>query len=156
MKTAATGLTGIALLAFAAPAGAATGTKYVGKTSTGHKITLTVQKNGLVSKLVAGIGISCLPIQGGGNPLAGAEVYAFRSTEIKVQEPHNRFTFMAKPAFHYGEVTMNNELWLKKRGNTISGRMRRQYSFLIPKYPIGTFAIYSCLGGGKFKAKAQR
>jgi hypothetical protein len=28
------------------------------------------------------------------------------------------------------------------------------YSFLIPKYPIGTFAVYSCLGGGTFKATA--
>jgi hypothetical protein len=33
--------------------------------------------------------------------------------------------------------------------------MRLQYSFLIPKYPIGTFTIYSCLGGGTFKAKTR-
>src|SRR3712207_8074740 len=40
-------------------------------------------------------------------------------------------------------------LWIKKRGNTITGRMRQQYQFLVPKYPIGTFSIYSCLGGAK-------
>jgi hypothetical protein len=34
--------------------------------------------------------------------------------------------------------------------------MRLQYQFLIPKYPPGTFVIYSCLGGAKFKAKAVR
>jgi hypothetical protein len=33
--------------------------------------------------------------------------------------------------------------------------MRLQYSFLIPKYPIGTFTVYSCLGGGTFQARAQ-
>ena len=69
---------------------------------------------------------------------------------------HNRFTFMAKPAFHYNEVTMNHDLWVKRRGKRMSGRMRLQYSFLIPKYPIGTFVTYSCLGGAKFKAQAKR
>jgi hypothetical protein len=70
--------------------------------------------------------------------------------------PHLSYSFMEKPAFHYNEVTMKNDLWLKRRGKrTITGRMRLQYSFLIPKYPIGTFTIYSCLGGGTFKAKAR-
>jgi hypothetical protein len=34
--------------------------------------------------------------------------------------------------------------------------MRWQYEFLIPKYPIGTFAIYSCLGEATFAAKPKR
>ena len=34
--------------------------------------------------------------------------------------------------------------------------MRQQYEFMISKFPIGTFSIYSCLGGAKFTAKAQR
>ena len=52
---------------------------------------------------------------------------------------------------------MQNDLWPKRSGKpTISGRMRLQYSSLVPKYPIGTFATYSCLGGGTFKAKARR
>ena len=60
---------------------------------------------------------------------------------------------MWKPAFHYNEVKMNHELWLTKRPDgVIKGRMRLQYQFLIPKYPIGTFSIYSCLGGAKFRA----
>jgi hypothetical protein len=33
------------------------------------------------------------------------------------------------------------------------GKLRWQYEFLIPKYPIGTFSIYSCLGEGTFTAK---
>ena len=34
----------------------------------------------------------------------------------------------------------------KFRNGTIRGSLRWQYEFLIPKYPIGTFSIYSCLG----------
>ena len=35
---------------------------------------------------------------------------------------------------------MMNDLWLKRRAKRkITGRMRLRYSFLIPKYPIGTF-----------------
>ena len=127
--------------------------KYTGKTSSGHKITFTVDR-GRVHDLTAGIRMSCVPIQGGGMPIGGSEVFGFRgSVPLKV---HNRYTFMEKPAFHYSEVTMNNDLWLKRRGKrTITGRMRLQYSFLIPKYPPGTFATYSCLGGAKFKARLR-
>ena len=154
MKKTITAMTAIAVLALAAPAGAAKGTKYVGKTSSGHKVTFTVKKNGKIPTFVAGIRISCLPIQGGGRPFVGAEVFGFRSTVVRVNR-HHSFSFSGKPAFHYNEVTMKNDLWSKRRGSTITGRMRRQYSFLVPKYPIGTFSIYSCLGGGTFKAKAK-
>ena len=34
--------------------------------------------------------------------------------------------------------------------------MRLQYQFLVSKFPIGTFSIYSCLGGDTFKATARR
>lgn len=153
MKKAITPLTVIALLALAAPAGAAKAVTYKGKTSSGHKVTYQV-KNGRIHDLTAGIRMSCIPIQGGGMPTGGAEVFGFRgSLHVK---PHLRYSFMEKPAFHYSEVTMKNDLWLRQRGKrTITGRMRLQYSFLIPKYPIGTFTIYSCLGGGTFKAKAR-
>lgn len=51
---------------------------------------------------------------------------------------------------------MNNDLWLKRRGpRAITGWMRLQYPFLIPKYPPGTFATYSCFGGAKFKPGAR-
>ena len=42
------------------------------------------------------------------------------------------------------------------RNGTISGAIRVQYSFLIPKYPIPSFAIYSCLGNMKFTARPVR
>ena len=63
---------------------------------------------------------------------------------------------MGKPAFHYNEVTMKHDLWVTRgAGGRLNGKMRLQYSFLIPKYPIGTFTIYSCLGGATFKAQPR-
>jgi hypothetical protein len=62
-----------------------------------------------------------------------------------------------KPAFYYNEVTANFRFTTKKlRNGTIKGQMRWQYEFLIPKYPIGTFSIYSCLGEATFQAKPAR
>jgi hypothetical protein len=152
MKKTVAPLTVIALLALAAPASAGKVANYKGKTSSGHKVTFQV-KSGRIHDLTAGIRMSCIPIQGGGTPTGGSEVFGFRGS-LKVK-PHLSYSFMEKPAFHYNEVTMKNDLWLKRRGKrTITGRMRLQYSFLIPKYPIGTFTIYSCLGGATFKAKA--
>ncbi len=147
---AAAALLGTAGTATAAPKAV----RYAGKTSSGHKITFTVKK-GRVHDLTAGIRMACIPIQGGWLKLGGSEVFGFRgSVPLK---RHNRYKLMAKPAFHYREVTMTNDLWLKRgRGGVITGRMRLQYSFLLPKYPIGTFTIYSCLGGATFKAKPRR
>jgi hypothetical protein len=143
----------LAMAGVPASAAAARTVTYTGKTSSGHKITFT-SKNGRVKDLTAGIRMSCLAIQGGGAPVGGSEVFGFRGS-LPFQE-HNRYTFMEKPAFHYNEVTMNNDLWLKRRGSrVISGRMRLQYQFLIPKYPPGTFSVYSCLGGGTFTARAR-
>src|SRR5918997_6738321 len=153
MKKTITSLTAVAVLALAGPASAAKSVTYKGKTSSGHKVTFQA-KNKRIHDLTAGIRMSCIPIQGGGRPTGGSEVFGFRgSLPIK---RHLRYSFMEKPAFYYNEVTMKNDLWLKRHGRrTITGRMRLQYSFLVPKYPIGTFAIYSCLGGGTFKAKAR-
>jgi hypothetical protein len=177
MRTTHALLTVAAALAAAGPASAAGGVPYAGKTDSGHKITFTV-KNGRLHELRAGVRTSCLPIQGGGSPTGGVEVFGFRgSLKVKphlrysfMEKPafhynevtmnndlwlkrHSRYTFMEKPAFHYREVTMNNDLWLQRAGRGFSGRMRLQYEFLIPKYPIGTFSIYSCLGGAKFTAR---
>ena len=152
MKKTITALTAIAVLAVAGPASASSVT-YEGKTSSGHKVTLQV-KNKRIQDLTAGIRMSCIPIQGGGRPMGGSEVFGFRGS-LRIKR-HLSYSFMEKPAFFYDEVTMKNDLWLKRRGKrTISGRMRLQYSFLVPKYPIGTFTVYSCLGGGTFKAKAR-
>ncbi len=152
MKKTITTLTAITVLGLAGPASAAKSVTYTGKTSSGHKVTFKV-KNKRIHDLTAGIRMSCIPIQGGGRPTGGSEVFGFRgSLPIK---RHLTYSFMEKPAFHFNEVTMKNDLWLKRRGKrTITGRMRLQYSFLVSKYPIGTFAIYSCLGGGTFRAKA--
>ena len=154
MKMAAP-LTVVALLAAAAPAMAAKGVTYKGKTSSGHKIKFKVG-NGRVHDLVGGIRVACISIQGGGSPLGGVEFFGFNQGSLPLKA-HNRFSFKAKPAFYYNEVTLNHDLWLKRQaGGVLSGRMRMQYQFLIPKYPIGTFSIYSCLGTASFKAKPVR
>jgi hypothetical protein len=152
MKKMAVPMALVAALAVAGPALAAKPVTYNGRTSSGHKITFKV-KNNRVHDLVGGIRMACIPIQGGGSPTGGPEIFGFKgSLPFKA---HNRYSFMAKPAFYYNEVTMNNDLWLKRHGrNVITGRMRLQYEYLIPKYTPGTFSIYSCLGGATFKAKA--
>jgi hypothetical protein len=143
----------LALLALTdASAAAAGSTTYEGKTSSGHTITFQIA-GGNLHDVTAGVRVSCIPIQGGGMPLGGSEVFGFRgSTAFK---RHVRFSFMSKPAFHYSEVTMNHDMWLKRRGRRITGRLRIQYSFLVPKYPPGTFAVYSCLGGATFASTAR-
>jgi hypothetical protein len=61
------------------------------------------------------------------------------------------------PAFYWNEVTNHYSLSNKKhRDGTITGKLRNVYEFLVPKYPIGTFVIYSCLGENTFKAKPVR
>jgi len=152
MKKTITPLTVIALLALAAPASAGKAVSYKGKTSSGHPVTFKV-KNKRIHDLTAGIRMSCIPIQGGGRPLGGSELFGWSgSRRIK---RHDKYTFMVKPAFHWREVTTNYELWLKRGKGRITGRMRLQYQFMISKFPIGTFSIYSCLGGGTFKAKPR-
>ncbi len=143
----------IALLAVAAPASAGKAVSYKGKTSSGHNVTFK-SKKGRIYNLTAGVRMSCIPIQGGGRALAGSDLFGFSGAGRRIKR-HDRWTFMAKPAFHFREVTTNYDLWLKRRKGTFTGRMRLQYSFLVSKYPIGTFSVYSCLGGAKFKAKAR-
>ena len=153
MKKVVTALTVIALLAVAAPASAAKAVSFKGKTSSGHPVTFKVKK-GRIHDLTAGIRMSCIPIQGGGRALGGSDLFGFSGSR-KIRR-HDKWTFMVKPAFGFREVTTNYELWIKRRGKrAFSGRMRLQYSFLVSKYPIGTFTVYSCLGGAKFKAKAR-
>ena len=153
MTTKALPLALVAALAMSGTA-VAKATDYVGKTDSGHKVKFTI-KDGRMYDLQAGIRMSCIAIQGGGAPMGGSEIFGFNQGSIKVKR-HNKFSYMWKPAFHYNEVSMNHELWLTKRPNRVfKGRMRLQYQFLIPKYPIGTFSIYSCLGGAKYKAKPK-
>ena len=62
--------------------------KYVGKSTSGHKVTFTL-KNGRIHDLTAGIRTSCLSIQGGGAPLGGPEIFGFTgSLPLKA---HNRY-----------------------------------------------------------------
>lgn len=142
----------VAFLAVAAPA-AAKGVKYVGKTSSGHKVTF-IKKGRQIHRMTAGIAMSCLPIQGGGSPMTGAEIWSFTGHVPAFK--HVKFSYMAKPAFYYNEVTWHLEMRSRRaRNGGIKGRLRAVYEFLIPKYPIGTFSIYSCAGGATFRAKPK-
>jgi hypothetical protein len=144
----------VAVCALAVPAGAAAAkpVKYAGKTSSGHKLTFNL-KGKQISKFVTGAPVTCIPIQGGGQNFVGAEpMVLWFGVNRKVE-----FDAEIKPAFYYNEVTMHFRVITKKfRNGTIKGSLRWQYEFLIPKYPIGTFSIYSCLGEGKFQAKPAR
>lgn len=139
-----------ALLSTAGTAAAGQATTYQGKTSSGHKVTFKL-KDGRIRDMRAGIAVSCIPIQGGGAPTGGSEIFGFDGS-VKYGQ-HAKWSFLSKPAFHYNEVTMNHELWIERRtSRSITARTRIQYQFMIPKYPIGTFTIYSCLGNGRFTA----
>jgi hypothetical protein len=144
-----------ALLAVAAPAaGAAKGVPYKGKTTGGHTLTFKLDKR-TMNSFVTGVPTTCLSIQGGGAPITGAEVWNFDRVRLGLR--NFKFSEQSKPTFHYNEVTRNHTVTTRRaRSGKISGSIRVQYSFLIPKYPIGTFSIYSCLGNTKFSARPAR
>jgi acid phosphatase class B len=142
----------VALVAFPAVASAAKPVKYVGKTSSGHKVTFKLVRGKQAVDFVTGAPVTCIPIQGGGQSFVGAEPLVYRFQINRTVE----FQSEIKPAFYYNEVTANFRFTSKKlRNGTIKGHLRWQYEFLIPKYPIGTFSIYSCLGEATFAAKPR-
>jgi hypothetical protein len=157
MKKLTAGLLAVAVVCvFAMPAGAlaAKPVKYAGKTSGGHKVTFKLYGNKKIDDFETGIPVTCLSIQGGGAPMTGVDVWP------NSWFPLNRtvkFQAMLTPAFYWNDVTNNFEVTTKKlRNGTIRGRLRKQYEFLVSKYPIGTFTIYSCLGEATFAAKPRR
>ena len=142
----------VALVAFPAAASAAKPVKYAGKTSSGHKVTFKLKNGKQVMDFATGAPVTCIPIQGGGQTFVGAEPIVLW---FPVNGTHE-FPVKAKPAFYYNEVTMNFRVKSKKlRNGTVKGHLRWQYQFLIPKYPIGTFSIYSCLGEATYTAKPR-
>ena len=126
---------------------------YTGRTSSGHPVTFQVAHNRMYN-LRAGVRVSCVPIQGGTSPTGGTDLFGFDGY-IPLKH-HVRFRFKARTALWFKPVTKTHDIWIKRRGNTIKGRMRMQFSFLVPKFEPGTFTIYSCLGGATFKAHPKR
>jgi hypothetical protein len=152
LTTALLALAAVCALAVPAGAAAAKPVKYAGKTSSGHKVSFRL-KGKQVDRFETGAPVTCIPIQGGGQNFVGAEPIVLWFGINRTEE----FTAELKPAFYYNEVTMNFRVVTKKlRNGTIKGSLRWQYEFLIPKYPIGTFSIYSCLGEATFVAKPKR
>ena len=156
MKKLTTAVLAVAVAgALAVPAGAtaAKPVKYAGKTSSGHRVTFKLVGGRQAVDFVTGAPVTCIPIQGGGQNFVGAEPMVLWFGINRKQE----FDAELKPAFYYNEVTANFRFTTKKfRNGTIKGHLRWQYEFLIPKYPIGTFSIYSCLGEATFQAKPAR
>ncbi len=141
----------VSSLAIPAGAGAATPVKYVGKTSGGHKVTFKLYRGKKINHFVTGLPTQCLSIQGGGSPYVGVDVWPDSWFLINRTV---RFDAKLVPAFYWNEVTNHFEVRTKKlRNGVITGHLRKQYEFLISKYPIGTFSIYSCLGEATFRAK---
>jgi hypothetical protein len=143
-----------ALIAVAAPAAnAARGIPYQGKASGGEKVTFRLNK-GKLYDFITGVPTTCLAIQGGGRPMTGMEFWNF--TQIRLGLKDFKWSEQSKPSFYYNEVTRNHTLTVRRSGkNRIAGKIRVQYEFMIPKYPPGTFSIYSCLGEATFSAKAK-
>ncbi len=145
-----------ALFAAAAPsASAASGVKYAGKGSGGQKVSFRLAK-GKMWDFATGIPMQCLSIQGGGAPISGAEPWSAGWVRLGLRD--YKIQDFAKPAFHWSEVTRNHTLNTsrRRRDGSITGSIRLQYSFMIPKFPIGTFSIYSCLGHTKWTARPIR
>jgi hypothetical protein len=142
-----------ALLLGAPAAHAAKGVPYQGKATGGLKVSFTLKKNRMWNFL-AGVPMTCLPIQGGGNPMTGAEPINWRWVDVGLKG--YKFSDEVKPTFHYNEVTRNATVTTRRSGKRVSGSIRFQYQFLVPKWPIGTFQIYSCLGNMKFSARPVR
>jgi hypothetical protein len=147
--------TAAALAVLAAPAAtAAKGVKYKGKPDAGLPIHFTL-KNKRLYDMNSGIRVTCLPIQGGGTPMTGADTFSY-SGYVPLSKKAQDFAFMKKPAFYWNEVTTKHTLAskLNRRTKAITGTYRIQ-EYLVSKFTPGTrtFSIYSCLGAGKFRAK---
>jgi hypothetical protein len=137
-----------------AAADAANGIPYRGKASGGHVVKFTLQ-GGKIRNFASGIPTTCLSIQGGGAPLTGVEPVTVGWMRLPLKD--FKVTAEGPVSFHYRDVTQNWTLNTYRLGKkVIGGSFRLQYEFLIPKYPIGTFTIYSCLGNMKFTARPAR
>ena len=146
------------LLGVAAPAAnAAKRIPYKGKTSGGHAVTFKYDaKKRRAHDFVTGVPMQCISIQGGGAPMTGVELWSFRQVDLPLKD--YKFSEQSKPSLYYNEVTRNHTVTVTRPGRrgVVRGSIRVQYEFLIPKYPIGTFQIYSCLGTMKFTARPKR
>jgi hypothetical protein len=156
MRKLITVLAAIALLA-AVPASHAAKTKgipYKGKTTGGHKVTFGLGKKKMYD-FTTGVPMTCIPIQGTGNPITGVELWSFGWVSLGLKD--YKFKEKSKPSLWYNEVTRSHTVTTtRKRNGTVTGKIRVQYSFFQPKFPMPNFAIYSCLGNTKFTAKPAR
>lgn len=143
----------LAIFAMLGPAAAAAkpkAVKYEGKTSSGNPIRFTL-KGGKLWNMESGIAVTCIAIQGSGEPKTGSDTFSY-SGWVKLGK--QEFSFMKEPAFYWKEATVNHTLTskLNRKTGQITGSQREQYEFLMPTFPFPNIIIYSCLGEGTFKA----
>jgi hypothetical protein len=156
MRTLTSLLAAIALLAAvpAADAAKTKGTPYKGKTTGGHKVSFGLSK-GKMWDFTTGVPMTCIPIQGTGNPITGVELWSFKWVRLPLK--NEQWKEKSKPSLWYNEVTRSHTATITRKPNgTVTGKIRVQYSFFQPKFPMPNFAIYSCLGNTKFTAKPTR
>jgi hypothetical protein len=144
-----------AVFAVGAPAaGAAKRVPYKGKTTGGHKVSFGLGKKKMYD-FTTGVPMTCIPIQGTGDPITGVELWSFGWVKLGLKD--KQFKEKSKPSLWYNEVTRSHTVTTTLKPNgTVTGKIRVQYSFFQPKFPMPNFAIYSCLGTTKFTAKPAR
>lgn len=127
------------------------GARYKGKTSKGSPISFTVRGNKVYDPL-GGVGVSCLPIQGGGTPSTGVDLLDAHGAARLGADVN--FMYKQKVYGHYNEAEVNHRFTSRRgRNGVITGELRFQYQYLVPKYTPGTFSIYSCVGSATYKAR---
>ena len=99
-----------------------------GIASVGHEITFNLVKGGKrIRDLVTATPTQCLPIQGGGSPMSGMDLWD-PAIEFPANQAGLKWKEMAKTGFHYNEVTKSYDFSTKKlRNGTIRGKLRQQF-----------------------------
>ncbi|MBN8866197.1 MAG: hypothetical protein J0H98_01465 [Solirubrobacterales bacterium] len=125
---------------------------YKGKTKGGSSVTFKL-KGSKVTGIKTVVPTLCLETTGGYSSKAGAELYEpvkagriGRTVKSKALQP---------AAMNGGaDATKNYEVTLKKKGKKVSGKLKLNFSFLIPDLWSGA-RIYICSGSTTFTASPR-
>lgn len=134
-------------LAVADYAGAA---GYAGKTKGGNSITF-VLKGKRVTGIDTGVPTVCLHTSGSGS---SAGIETFQPERPAVLGRTVKSKALQSAAMHFGvDVTKNYEVKLKRKGKTVTGKLRLSYSYFVPD--LWNPRTYICQGVTSFKARPR-
>ena len=144
--------TGLFLVWFMFAADFAGAAGYKGKTKGGNSVTFALNGS-KVTGIRTVVPTICLETTGGYTSRAGGEIYQpvaaariGRTVKSKALQP---------AAMNVGaKATKNYEVTLKKRGRTVSGKLKLNFSFPIPDLWSGT-KIFICSGSTTFTASPR-